>query len=69
MTPGLIALEQFQPLSRSDSQVFQSVDCVEHQHLPLYTPPELTRNATSSARVPFAKQIDGRVVAERLNHT
>jgi cystathionine gamma-synthase len=42
------------------------VECLK---LPLSDPPKHARDSSSGASIPFAKEIDGRLVAERLNHT
>lgn len=64
---GLRTLQQLQTVTSRYGQVVElrgDVDCLE---LPLRDSPQFARHATGRSRVSFAKQVQRRVIAKRLN--
>jgi hypothetical protein len=67
-SPGLIALQRFEAIPRRDDKVIKTTRGVNQSQLSLYIAPQLSRYAPCRTSVPFAKEIGGWVIGERLNH-
>jgi hypothetical protein len=61
---GLVAFEQFEPITGWDSEIVQPTRRVNQSQLPLDAAPQFARDASSRAGVPFTKQIGCRLVSE-----
>jgi hypothetical protein len=66
---GVVARQQFEPITGWDSEIVQPTRRVNQSQLPLDAAPQIARDATSRASVPSTKQIGCRFIGERLNHT
>jgi hypothetical protein len=64
----LVSLQLFQPVTRGDRKVSDPGCDVKRFQLPLHDPPNSPGDPASGARVPFAEQVSGRLVGERLDH-
>ena len=66
--PGPRALQAFQSIAVRDSQVVEPSGCVQGLELALSHAPQISQQSPSVARIPFAKQSQGSLIGERLNH-
>src|SRR5262249_35658283 len=65
----LITLQKLEAIPRGNPRIFQAAGGVQHNQPPLHHAPQLIRDPSRGTSVPLAKQVNGGVVRERLNHT
>jgi hypothetical protein len=65
----LVAVQDFEAIPRRHHKILRSARRVDQPQLPLHDVPDIARDSPSGPRVSFSKQVCGRVVRKRLNHT
>jgi hypothetical protein len=63
----LVTLQRLQTVAGRNCQIVEPCRDVERLEFSLRDSPQFTRNSPGRARVSFAKQVGGRLIAKRLN--
>src|SRR6266850_5028487 len=65
---SVVPFQPLEPIAGRDGEILESCRDVDRLEFALRHPPERARNPSSGARVALAKQVNGRLIPERLNH-
>ena len=68
MARGLPALQALKSVARRNREIVEASRPIEELEFPLNGTPEIPWNLSRGTRVPVAKQVNRRLVAEGLNH-
>lgn len=64
-----LTLQSLQSIARWHREILELRGHVQHLQLAPHNGPQLARYTSGGSRVPFTKEVRGRLVTERLNHS